>query len=225
MSSLAVLRPAPAARPSQQLLRRVLDYYAPDGDRPGSSFLDGTECEHPYAVVAGDLYAVTMLGLRVGPAAGRRLLGETPEATRIGGQLAALPLDLTLAEADAATLDAMAGLHAAVLAAVDPRSIADAGSAVVATAVCARKRPELFPVLDAGFCGALGLPGAAAAPQSWAALRHLLADGSAGAAVDAVYAAAHRAAPDLELDIYPLRRLQVLAELAGPILGGVPAGW
>jgi hypothetical protein len=148
----------------------LVDYYAPDSEHCGISILAGTEGDHPYTIVAGDPFTVTTLGLQVRPAVVRRLLDESPHAVRVTGCLAEVRIDATLSEAGA---DGMGGLYAAVPAAFDPRPRPPSAK-VVASAVCARKRPELFRVLDPEFCGAFGLPGAANPQASWQAVREVL---------------------------------------------------
>jgi hypothetical protein len=145
-------------KPTRMLTAALLDYYSPDNDECGTSFLDGSEIVSPEAVTAADLFAVTTLGLRVAPSTARRLLRDTPHAADIASCLAPsrLPLDATLAEAGPELLAAMTTLHDSMVSAVGARPDADAYT--VATALCARKRPELFPVLDSALCSALALP-------------------------------------------------------------------
>jgi hypothetical protein len=195
---------------TRELLRR---YYAVEGPHAGISFLDGTEGEHPETVQAADLFAVSMLGLPVPPAAARRVLHDTAWARRIEACLETLPVQATLVGTEAPPLVALRALHDGVLAAIDPRPQPSEVSRVVASAVCARKRPELFPVIDTPLCDALLLPGPGYPVRCWQAVRAVLrADGVVDALTRA-FRSLHRDQPGLAVDVYPLRQLQVLLSL------------
>lgn len=190
-------------------------YYAPRGDECGTSFLDGTEFEAPYTITAADLFAVTMLGIHISPSAARRLLHDTPESARIEACLAPsrVPLDLTLAEAAPPLVCAMSELHDAIVAALDPAVRPDLDAHVAATALCARKRPELFAVLDHGFCAALGLPAADSPLPSWLILGSVLRRPHIQEQLAGVFAAARAGDIANPVDNYPLRQLYVLIRL------------
>jgi hypothetical protein len=192
------------------LTTALLDYYAPDRDACGISFLDGTESIAPHVVVAGDLFAVTTLGLAVPPPLARRLLHDTAYAAAVSGCLSPsrLPLTATLAEAEPRTVAAMTALHNAVLSAC--RLLPDVDAHTVASALCARKRPELFPVLDGALRGALGLPDGATPAQCWLVLRDLLRDPGVAEPLERAFASAREVRPDALVDVYPLRQLYVL---------------
>jgi hypothetical protein len=196
----------------QTLADRLLAYYAPSADECGTGFLDGTETESPGTVTAADLFAVTMLGIPVSRSAARRLLYDTPDSARIAGCLAPsrLPLDATLAEAGPTLIRAMAELHDAVIAAVDARPRPGAAGHVLASALCARKRPELFPVLDQPFSAALALPGAASPVPSWLVLRSVLRRPHVRKGLTDAFAVARGLGCGTPIDVYPLRQLYVL---------------
>lgn len=213
----AVLGVSSEAR--QVLVDRLIAYYAPDSDHCGTSFLDGTEVGQPELVVPADLFAVTTLGIHVNPAAARRLLHDTPYAERVEMCLSPmqLPLDATLAEAGPDVFGAMWRLHEAVLAAIEPHTDPGEDSRVTATAICARKRPELFPVLSQKLCRALQLPGSAHPLHCWRILRHVLAQPRLSRALADTYELARATAPRPRVDVYPLRQLYVLAcHTSGP---------
>jgi hypothetical protein len=85
---------------------------------------------------------------------------------------------------------------------------------VAATAICARKRPELFPVLDKAFTDALALPSPEHPYECWHHLRLLLADRKIVRRLERFFARAATQTCGLPLDIYPLRQLYVVcAEL------------
>jgi glucokinase len=191
------------------LVDRLTAYYAPRSTSCGVNFLDGTECRDEATVTGVDLFAVTNLGLDVPPAVARCLLGDTAEFARIAHLLAAdrLPTGVALDAASPAILAAMRDLHEAMLAATD-------GDALLASAICARKRPDLFPVLDAAVLRHLHLSDASAA-TCWHTLRAVLRDAGSPARLAAPFETVR--ARGLAVDVYPLRQLHVLAETASAI--------
>lgn len=202
----------PAAQPRRDVVAQLGAYYALDADQCGTNFLDGTECEQPGTVTPADLFAVTTLGITIGPAATRRLLHDTGYSQRIERSLARVPLDLPLVESDAVDLGPMADLHDAVSAAIYPDGLADEPDLVAVTGLCARKRPELFPLLDKAFAATLRLPDDPV--HCWAILRDVLSDSAVSVALSDCFAAARTARPQLQFDVYPLRRLYVLVRVS-----------
>ncbi len=89
----------------------------------------------------------------------RRLLEPSPDRSLVLRLLAEdrLALDADLAMADADTLLAMADLHEALKSCLSPAHVSSKNSWVTASKLCARKRPDLFPVRDSVVCGVLGL--------------------------------------------------------------------
>lgn len=191
----------------------LLSYYDPDAAQAGTTFLDGTEGEHPETVQAADLFAVSMLGHPIAPPAARRMLHDTPWARRIETSLRALPVQAVLDGAEPPPLQAMRALHESVLAAIDPRPDPAAQNRVTASAVCARKRPELFPVLDAALCSALLLPGPDSPVHCWQAVRAVLCTDEMVRSLAELFSSLRREWPGLVVDVYPLRQLQVLLGL------------
>jgi hypothetical protein len=194
------------------LTDQLLAYYAPHGDECGTNFLDGTEFEAAYTITAADLFAVTMLGVAISPSAARRLLHDTPESARIEACLepTRLPLDVTLAEATPQLVRAMVALHDAIVAAIDPGPAPGLDAHVAATALCARKRPELFPVLDQLLCAGLGLPSPDSPVPSWLVLGSVLRDPHLQQGLARTFTAAHARERGTPVDDYPLRQLYVL---------------
>jgi hypothetical protein len=135
-------------------------YYHRDGNYAGATFLD-VEPQDPYAVTSGDLLALTMLSVQAEPQSVRRML-ELTSTNREMRQLLteeAMPLDADLAVADDSTLIAMAHLHEACKRALSLTTVAKPNPWVTASKLCARKRPDLFPVRDSVVCDLLGLSG------------------------------------------------------------------
>lgn len=201
-------------RPPGELVAALLAYYTPGSDECGTCFLDGTETREPEAVTPADLFAVTALGLRVRPSAARRLLRDTPYAAQVARCLAPsrLPIDATPAEAGPALLAAMAQLHAAVAAALDVPP--DSSMQPLVTAICARKRPELFPVLDDTLCTALALPASPDPLPSWRILHSVLLAPGIADALEELFDGARRADAGIDADVYPLRQMHVLVGYA-----------
>jgi hypothetical protein len=146
---------------------RLTDYYRPEGDYAGVSFaqMEPTGVDD---IGIADLHAVTMLNVRVGPRATRRLL---PGGQQLGvyrdnvrACLSHIAMTDRIEDAGPELLTRMSDLFLAVLDAMkDPtknRSI----PWVTASKVCSRKRPGTFPVRDNVVCERLGLIGKGRAP-------------------------------------------------------------
>ncbi len=191
------------------LVDRLADYYAMDGPACGINFLDGTETRDESSITGADLFAVTSLGLDVSPRIGRRLLGDTAEYVPIARLLAEPQLAVggTLDAATPDTLHVMRELHDAVLATTE-------GDALLASAICARKRPELFPVLDPLVLRRLQLSDESVL-ACWRTLRATLAGPDLCARLAAPFEKLR--ARGLRADVYPMRQLHVLAETASTI--------
>jgi hypothetical protein len=71
-------------------------------------------------------------------------------------ELRALP-DRELAAADSATLTAMENFYLAVKSTMSSSSAKDPNPWVTTSKLCARKRPDLFPVRDRNVCTHLGI--------------------------------------------------------------------
>jgi hypothetical protein len=126
----------------------------------------------PNKVTAGDLLAVSLLDIAWRPEAVRQLLGCHSE--RVSILLGAISSDVDLWDATAADLAAVDRLWDVL---VDMPGVGTA----TAAKLLARKRPRLCPVTDKVVIRAAGSPG-----QTWEALRLLLRDPGARAAVEAL---------------------------------------
>jgi hypothetical protein len=205
-----------SARSRRAVVDRLCAYYAPESAHCGTNFLDGTECEQPGTVTPADLFAVTTLGISVHPAAARRLLHDTEYARRIESCLSLdrLPHDAALPDPPGPPVEAMLDLHDAILSALDPPHEVARPSHTAAAALCARKRPELFPILDPRFCAALQLPSAAFPYGCWQIVRRILREQRVSDTLANLFAATRAARPGVQLDVYPLRQLYVLARVS-----------
>lgn len=158
---------------------RLATYYDRDGNYAGTTFAD-LQPAAPRDVTATDLHAVSMLAVPVEPRATRRLLGDGAFRTDVLEQLGRLE-DLgvhELTQADDAVLLAMEALFQAVRRACQDTAPGRPEPWVTVSAICARKRPGLFPVRDNTVSAALGLTGPGLPRGSyqldWQLYRHLL---------------------------------------------------
>lgn len=126
-------------------------YYDPAGRYSGATFLD-VESHDDYAITAADLWAVTTLSMDVPPDAGRALMNPGPLRTVINGRLRHLPPTLPLSDAEPAHLEHMWDLFSAIKTMLPALGNRDTNQWVMASKICARKRPMLFPVRDSKVC-------------------------------------------------------------------------
>jgi hypothetical protein len=141
----------PSSRPSAQ--ERLSSYYAIEGNFAGATFLDA-QPQDDYDITAADLWAVTTLSIDVPPLTGRRLLlaGNTRSTTH--QLLRQLEPNRPITDLAPGMLDTMWTLYdtfRTVMATEDKRS----NWWVFAAKLCARKRPDLFPVRDNLVCNYL----------------------------------------------------------------------
>jgi hypothetical protein len=129
-------------------------YYDPAGRYAGATFLD-VEGYDDYAVTAADLWAVTTLSMEVLPEAGRALMTPGPLRTIVNGKLRHLPPNLPLSDVAPQHLDHMYDLYTAIRTMLPALGKRQTDQWVMASKVCARKRPMLFPVRDAKVCSYL----------------------------------------------------------------------
>lgn len=195
------------------LAHQTADYYQPDNAECGTSLFDGSETENPCTVRA-------RRSLRCDHARHPPRLQRVSAPTDVRGPSVAfieqflcprvLPVDRTLAEAGAGDLAAMLGLHGAVIDALAPGRKPTEESPTKAAAICARKRPELFPLLDRRFNSALGLPSPRDQLGCWRVLHAVSADDATANRLSMVFVRAAIEAGQQPPDIYPLRQLYVL---------------
>lgn len=185
-------------------------YYRRVGNYAGATFLDLDPVD-PYSFTAADLLSLNLLGVAAQPVAVRRLLEPSRERGHLVRLLSEenLPIDADLAMADADQLLAMAELHEAVKRALSPADVKDPNPWVTASKLCARKRPDLFPVRDNVVCKHLGL----IEPRGnyevdWQVFRHVIQDNAIRRRLDEIVdEAAGRPGVDIG---HPNRRLRHL---------------
>jgi hypothetical protein len=136
-------------------VRRLVSYYAVEGDYAGASFATLPPVG-PTTITATDLHATSLLSVEVGPGATRRLLEPTPDRERALEVLSNLR-ENDLADAGAETLTSMDEFYRWVKGTLSSPSAKDPNPWVTASKLCARKRPRLFPVRDRNVCAFLGV--------------------------------------------------------------------
>lgn len=139
-------------------VQHLVDYYSRSGNYAGSTFVD-LEPVSPWDITAADLLALTLLSVEAPPYSVRRLLEPSPDRDRVLHLLSeqALPRDAGLATASTEVLESMAALHETLRRCLSPAHVKTPNSWVKASKLCARKRPDLFPVRDNVVCAFLRL--------------------------------------------------------------------
>jgi hypothetical protein len=140
----------------------VAEYYNDEGEFAGVTF-EVLGANDPERVDLDDLLALTFLDVAVSPLGVRTLLGA--ESAAVSHLLSAIPADVALWNADDATLDRAELLWNRL------QTIPSVGF-VTAGKLLARKRPQLFPVIDKWVIAALGAP----TGTYWRAIREALSD-------------------------------------------------
>ncbi|MBW3086462.1 hypothetical protein KEM60_02683 [Austwickia sp. TVS 96-490-7B] len=137
---------------------RLARYYSPDANFAGSTFLYHGESD-PEDLTHEDLLAVTLLDVKIPPRTVRSLLESGPTRNRVLELLSAdrLPLDAKLEEATPELLEAMVQLYEFLRGLVPPTRDRYEVNWATAAKICARKRPNLFPVRDEVVCRYLRL--------------------------------------------------------------------
>ena len=156
---------------------RLMGYYEydSDSDRAGVSFADLPPTS-PADITVADLHATGLiLAESLGPRATRRLLNDGPDRTEVLDSLRALP-DTELLVAGPDTLRSMETFHLAVQTKVSSPRGTSHESWETASKLCARKRPQLFPVRDRTVCAYLGLTPSGGQRIDWQVFRYLIGE-------------------------------------------------
>lgn len=138
-------------------IHNLSTYYDPEGGYAGTLFL-GIPDRDPNAITPEDLLAVSTLSMKIPARVTRILLGQTDAATKVEKGLGALKdLNTSLASASFEDLEHMWSIHDAIrtIRSTAGESGEDANKWVLASKLCARKRPRLFPVRDSKVCAYL----------------------------------------------------------------------
>lgn len=176
-AALAAAREAAldALEDTERAGHRLGRYYDPTGNFAGATF--GTVIPNePMQVTAADLFAVTLLSVRLRPAAARRVLDDEQHRDVLRRRLAAVPENTDLAEASAATLVDASALYDDVKRTLGSPGAANPDPWVTASKLCARKRPRLLPVRDSKVRKLLGIPRGSDYRHDWLIHRALMRD-------------------------------------------------
>ena len=166
---------------------RLVRYYDRDSKNAATTFLDLPPRKRR-GISAGDILATSLLDEAFDPAAVRRLLEPGPVRTEVTTALRALP-DAMLATADTDALEAMGAFYRTVLAAVTPPGKRREDHWVVASKLCARKRPNLFPIRDDGVRELFGTTDLDDHRADWQVFRHVIGNHDVVHAIDQMLAA------------------------------------
>lgn len=184
-------------------------YYSRERNYAGATFLTLGPAS-PWDLGAADLLALTLLSVEAPPYSVRKLLEPSPERNHVLRLLSEdrLSVDADLAVADDDTLRAMAELHKAFKLYLSPAHSQAKNPWVTASKLCARKRPDLFPVRDSVVCDALGL--GRNYEVDWQVFRGLIQDANVRDRIDALVDTASREGADIGHPNRRLRHLDVL---------------
>ena len=187
----------------------LVTYYSRDGNYAGATILE-LDPVSPWDITASDLLSLTLLSVQAQPHSVRRLLQPSAERNHVLRLLSEdrLPLDADLAMADATTLLAMAELHEAFKAYLSPAHVKLKNPWVTASKLCARKRPDLFPVRDSVVCRLLGL--GRNYQVDWQIFRRIIQENEIRERLDRLTDAAAAASADVGHPNRRLRHLDVL---------------
>lgn len=164
---------------------RLADFYDRSGDCAGASFTELGPFERD-DITAVDLHATTLLSVNIGPGATRRLLHPSVARHKTVDALRAIP-DSDLLVAGPRVLQAMESLYLNIKAAISGPTTENPDDWEAASKLCARKRPNLFPVRNEVVCGYLGLRSEAGRDDyrvDWQVFRALISDRDLMEAID-----------------------------------------
>jgi hypothetical protein len=192
------LRPVPA---------RLARFYDVGGNYTGASLAELRPID-PLNFTPSDLFATTLMSVRIGPGATRRILQDGTTRSILLRKLRKVP-DVKLAFAGCSELLAMADLYEEVKRALSAATVKRPDAWVTASKLCARKRSELFPVRDRDVRDHLGLSGLRNYQVDWQIFRELLRDDEILMTIDEMVEATYATAVgrQLQLDHSRLRLL------------------
>lgn len=203
------MRAVEAALADPRAVEYLVRYYSREGNFAGATFLDLGPAT-PWDVSDADLLAITLLSVEAPPYAVRKLLEPSAERNHVLRLLSEdlLPADAELAVAHDATLRAMSQLHEALKLYLSPAHSQAKNPWVTASKLCARKRPDLFPLRDSVVCEVLGL--GRNYEVDWQVFRHLIQNVDIRTRIDTLVDAAAREGADIGHPNRRLRHLDVL---------------
>jgi len=151
-------------------------------------------------ITVSDLLAATLLSVRIGARATRRILQKGATRDDLLQKLMDVP-DAQLDLAGIPELMAMAALYEAVKQALSADTVKNPNAWVTASKLCARKRPDLFPVRDREVCDHLGLADVKNYQVDWQVYRSLVRDPDINAAIDTMMMSVEAAAGGRPLQV------------------------
>lgn len=125
---------------------RLAQYYDRETGYAGSTFV-GLGENHPTAITAEDLLAVTTLSVSIGCRPIRRFLEDDEVKRDVANGMRELPVG-PLGEMDDDGKQAMSEFYELVKRTLATPGVPDSDRWVTASKIAARKRPDLFPVRD-----------------------------------------------------------------------------
>lgn len=201
------LREARDALYHERAAKLLRDYYDPSGRYAGGSFL-AVEPNPPATITVVDLFALSLLDVPASPRGARNLLDPGPHRQRVRAALRRLPATVSLESASSDDFDRGEETYQAVKAALG------ANPWVTASKLCARKRPEFFPVRDnVVTVGRLGL--GRDFRVDWHVFREILERKRLRRRIDAVVSEASGDGA-VEISDPPLRVLDVVLWMTAP---------
>ncbi|WP_068428734.1 DUF6308 family protein [Piscicoccus intestinalis] len=196
---------------------RVARYYSRDSNYPGATF-NSLGDPDPGRITERDLLAVAMMDTRTEPSMVRALLegGSAHDTVRELLDPQRLPVDARLQEADADLVLAMDQLYTTLRALVPPPVDRYQQNWAPAAKLCARKRPNLFPLRAEGTIRYLGM-WPSRYQVDWQVFHHVLSDAQLR---DDVARIVERAAEAPGVDVgdpgHLLRHLEVIVWMHAP---------
>lgn len=195
-----------------QAERDLVAYYTTDGNYAGATFAN-LGPKDPMRITPTDLLAVTALSVRIPPLAVRRLTSEGESAAEVERMLRALPADLDIRQGKE-HVEAMSEFYELVKRNLRRSGTESSSAWVTASKICARMRPQLFPVRDSVVAHVLGLKGSY--PDDWPVFSDLMRDEELTARVDdLVTSVAPREGIDVGDRTHTLKHLDVLLWMHG----------
>lgn len=191
---------------SPDAARKLSRFYDTKTDYAGASFATIGE-NAPDFIGADDLFATTLLSVDVPANAARLLTGDGDTTAALSSALAALPRG-PLEEVDAEGFAAMEVFYLLVKGSLAKASAKSSNPWVVASKLCARKRPDLFPVRDNVVCRLLDVQQARNFRVDWLVFQALMNDREVSRALSSVRSAVEAHAGDsVVIDDEALRTL------------------
>ncbi|GGM88430.1 hypothetical protein GCM10009721_11880 [Terrabacter tumescens] len=191
---------------SQDAARKLARFYDTKTDYAGATIATIGH-NAPDSIGADDLFATTLLSVDVPAKAARLLTGNGDTKAAVSSALRALPLG-PLEAVDADGFAAMEVLYLHVKRSLAKASAKSSNPWVVASKLCARKRPDLFPVRDNVVCRLLDVQRARNFRIDWLVFQALMNDAEVSKALSSVRSAVEAQADDsVVLDTQPLRVL------------------